>query len=116
MPKTPQIFMKDIVRPLKIESPENGGTEIDFGPTEVTISEDYLASKGISFEGSEIETFDLSLDGNIQSPALETITLNKKVIDELKSYKIPTNNQYVIYECVTLDGHLVIDGDFVVFN
>lgn len=43
--------MVDKVRPLKIESPSLGGTESDMFPSEVDPAEDYLASKGISFEG-----------------------------------------------------------------
>src|SRR5574343_26019 len=36
----------DKVKPLKLET----GSETDFGPTEVAALEDYLATKGISFE------------------------------------------------------------------
>lgn len=43
--------MADIVKPLKIESPSSGGTETDYLPTESDPSEDYLAGKGLSYEG-----------------------------------------------------------------
>jgi hypothetical protein len=45
--------MVDKVRPLKLENPAEGGTEIDFGPTETRVDQDYLAAKGISYQGSE---------------------------------------------------------------
>lgn len=43
--------MVDKVKPLKIENSTLGGTENDPFPTEVDPSEDYIAAKGISFEG-----------------------------------------------------------------
>lgn len=45
----------DKVKPLKMESSATGGTETDFYPTETDPAEDYLATKGVSFEG--LETF-----------------------------------------------------------
>jgi hypothetical protein len=39
----------DKVRPLKIESPSEGGTQTDYLPTEVNPSEDYISAKGIVF-------------------------------------------------------------------
>jgi hypothetical protein len=42
----------DIVRTLKIENPAEGGSETDFGPTEMSVTADYAAMKGVSFEGS----------------------------------------------------------------
>ena len=43
--------MVDKVKPLKLESSATGGTEDDLFPHEADPSEDYLAAKGISFEG-----------------------------------------------------------------
>lgn len=43
----------DKTKPLKIENPTLGGTETDFGPTEVNPVEDHLAAKGIAFENSD---------------------------------------------------------------
>ena len=37
----------DIVRPLKYETPDSCGTQIDFLPTEVNPNEDYIAAKGL---------------------------------------------------------------------
>ncbi len=43
--------MVDKVKPLKFESAATGGTENDDVPTAVDPSEDYVATKGIAFEG-----------------------------------------------------------------
>lgn len=45
--------MVDKIRPLKIESPSEGGTETDFGPTETRVDQDYLAAKGVAYQGSD---------------------------------------------------------------
>lgn len=47
--------MVDKVKPLKFESSATGGTENDEMPRETDPSEDYLAAKGLSFEG--LDTF-----------------------------------------------------------
>jgi hypothetical protein len=46
--------MVDKVKPLKLESPSLGGTEADPFPTEVDPAEDYITSKGLSFENSDV--------------------------------------------------------------
>lgn len=43
--------MVDKIKPLKLESSATGGTENDFGPSEADPTEDYVATKGIAFEG-----------------------------------------------------------------
>jgi len=50
--------MTDLVRPLKIENPSNGGTQTDYAPTEVSVTSDYLAAKGIGFNGDTAFLFD----------------------------------------------------------
>lgn len=57
--------MVDKVRPLKIES-SNGGTEEDVNPTETNPAEDYLATKGIAFEGSDNFLIDVSPEGELR--------------------------------------------------
>jgi len=44
--------MVDKIKPLKLEHPTEG-TQIDFAPTESNPSEDYIAVKGVSLEGSD---------------------------------------------------------------
>lgn len=43
----------DKVRPLKIENPSEGGTQTDPFPTEMNPTQDYVATAGISFEGTD---------------------------------------------------------------
>lgn len=50
--------MPDYIRPLKIENPVSGGTETDFYPTEADPTEDYLAAKGIGFNGDQAFAID----------------------------------------------------------
>lgn len=45
--------MVDKIKPLKLENPSNGGTEIDIFPTEANPAEDYVAAKGVAFENSD---------------------------------------------------------------
>lgn len=47
--------MVDKVKPLKIENPSLGGTQTDPFPKETDPSQDYIASKGLAFEG--LDTF-----------------------------------------------------------
>lgn len=41
--------MVDLVRPLKLENPSEGGSSLDFGPTECRPDQDYLNSLGVAF-------------------------------------------------------------------
>jgi len=56
--------MIDLVKPLKMETPGEGGTEDDLFPTEVNEAEDYILSKGIAIE-DDTTTIDKDLAGNI---------------------------------------------------
>jgi hypothetical protein len=58
--------MVDKIRPLKIESPADGGTETDEFPTAVDPNEDYLDARGIVFQDdtSEDEQVILSRNSN----------------------------------------------------
>lgn len=58
--------MADKVKALKIESASTGGTQSDPYPVEADPTQDYLAAKGISFENSDTQLFDLSASGEIQ--------------------------------------------------
>ena len=56
----------DKTRPLKIETPVEGGTQTDYLPTEVNPAEDYISAKGIAFEESDNYVMDLDENQNIQ--------------------------------------------------
>jgi hypothetical protein len=43
----------DIVRLLKIENPNEGGTQTDWGPTEIDPTEDFATAKGYIFEDNQ---------------------------------------------------------------
>ena len=58
--------MADKVKALKIENALTGGTQSDPYPVEADPTQDYLAAKGISFENSDTQLFDLSVSGEIQ--------------------------------------------------
>lgn len=65
----------DKVKPLKIETSVDG-TENDFFQTEVSPSEDYIASKGLALENNDNRTIDLDGSGNIQfKDATETTAI-----------------------------------------
>lgn len=68
--------MADKVKPLKIESPSTGGTQVDPFPVETNPAQDYLASKGIAFENNDNRLIDLDGSGNIQfKDVTETIAV-----------------------------------------
>ena len=46
--------MTDFVRPLKLENPQDGGTEIDIWPTELDPTEDSIMTYGIGLVGSDV--------------------------------------------------------------
>jgi hypothetical protein len=56
----------DKVKPLCFESPDTGGTETDYLPTELDPTDDYVSTKGIAFEDADNRKIDLDLSGNIQ--------------------------------------------------
>lgn len=51
----------DKVRLLKIENPAEGGTQTDWGPTEIDVTEDYAVVKGVIFEDND--SFRVDTDG-----------------------------------------------------
>lgn len=51
----------DKVRLLKIENPSEGGTQTDWGPTEIDVTEDYAVVKGVIFENND--SFRVDTDG-----------------------------------------------------
>jgi len=76
--------MVDKVKPLKIESPSTGGTQDDMFPTETNPSQDYVAAKGIAFEGSDTRLVGTDGSGNIEfQDVIQTspFRLNKLVKD-----------------------------------
>lgn len=71
--------MVDKVKPLKIED-ATSGTETDFGPIETDPAEDYLATKGLALENSDLILIDVN--GN-EITFTDTINGTKKVSDLL---------------------------------
>lgn len=109
--------MKDLVRPLKIETPDEGGTQVDFYPTEAKPLEDYLDAKGYAFESSTAETLDLSADVNIQSLSFASVLFNKKIVpDDSKNYIVSSDHELVNFDTITVDGLLTLNGDLVIFS
>lgn len=53
----------DKVKALKFENSASGGTQIDYLPTEVKPTEDYLATKGLAFEN--LDTFLIDKTGRV---------------------------------------------------
>lgn len=102
--------MADKIKPLKIENPANGGTELDFLPTESNPSEDYVAAKGIALENNDNRLIDLDGSGNIQfKDAVETTaisvrklrTANQNLFDNTSNGFTSTNVQAAIEESKT---------------
>ena len=108
--------MVDKVKPLKIET-SSGGTQIDVYPTETNVTQDYISAKGMSFEFSDVETFDLSTDSNIQAPAIATMLINKKEIpDNSKVHVISLNHEAIIFDKYTLTGSIKLDGELTILG
>lgn len=121
---------RDLVRPLKIETPAEGGTETDMFPVEANLTSDYLASKGISLGGSTAHLIDKTgaivsevFPLNYQSPSYTVdgdvafvefyssssfITTNRIARADI-GYDInlaPTSETWVIYD--TSDGTTIL--------
>ncbi len=110
--------MADKVKPLKIESPATGGTEIDMFPTEVNPSEDYIALKGLAFENSDSYLLDTAADGQIQYKDSKQVSYRKlneiynfsyHKIEEDKTVQIPLD-QHMLCANLEVDGFLDIEG------
>ena len=50
---------KDRVQPLKLEDPETGGVETDFGPTSTDPSEDYIDAHGLTIQSTTSDDEDV---------------------------------------------------------
>lgn len=106
--------MVDKVKPLKIENSALGGTENDFYQTETDPNEDYLATKGISLENSDVNKIDLSADANVQSLTYAAVLMNRVFIpDDSKNYIVSQNYQFMFFDELTIDGEMTFDGDLV---
>jgi hypothetical protein len=55
----------DKIKPLKYENPANGGTQVDLVPTETNPVQDYVAAKGMAFDGLDTRLIDTDASGNI---------------------------------------------------
>lgn len=107
--------MVDKIKPLKLETATDG-TEFDFSPRELDPSEDFVATKGVAFENSDLITLQKDSYQNIKGLSLASVMLSKQEIDTTISYTIPEKHQLAVYECITLTGDLTLDGDLVVYN
>ena len=56
----------DIIRPLKLESPASGGTELDMFPTETDPTEDYAVAKGVAIEDTDTIIDKNQTDGGME--------------------------------------------------
>lgn len=105
----------DKVRPLKLETPDEGGFQTDVFPTEIDPSEDYIVPKGIAFEDSDVETLDLSSDINVQTLSFASVLLSKaKIPDDLKNYIVSEDHQLILFDNFTIDGYTTVNGDIVI--
>lgn len=106
--------MVDKVKPLKLESPALGGTEADMFPRETDPTEDYLASKGVSFENSDTEKMDLSADINVQTLSFAAVLMQKNLVPAGgKEYVISSAHQLMFFDELQVDGALTVYGDLV---
>lgn len=118
--------MTDRVKPLKIESsPE--GTQVDPFPRELNPSEDYIATKGISFEDREdiiIESVagemrfrDTKVNPitlkQILDSMLSGINFNYNFIKENETLTIPESQQMIVHGRLKVYGKLIIKGDLI---
>jgi hypothetical protein len=73
--------MVDKVKPLKLENPANGGSQLDFAPTAMNPSEDYANVKGLVFENDDNSRIEKDADGDIviESPAGGTVKLRSPI-------------------------------------
>lgn len=72
--------MTDKVRPLKLENPADGGTELDMYPTEVNPQEDNIVSKGIYLIDDTVYLGRVGSELTLEDAEVNTITL-KELVD-----------------------------------
>lgn len=114
--------MVDIVRPLKIENPSEGGGQINFMPTEVDPSEDYAAVKGIAFDGVDTNVI-YGDGGDIKFKDLNTNYIN--TLEEvafggghyftgpLEYVRVPVGHNHFVYQEIEIQGEYEILGELV---
>lgn len=121
--------MVDRIKPLKLESPLDG-TQYDPTPTELDPQEDYIATKGISFQDSENIVIE-SIGGELRfrDTKISPITLNElinliksginfnfSVINSNEEITIPSGQQMIVHGRLKIYGKLSIKGDLILKN
>jgi hypothetical protein len=116
---------KDLIRPLKFETPENGGTQLDIFPTEVNTSQDYINAKGFAFESSQevfIEkiTNDMifnDLNVNVQSK-LEQLVWGEayQVLPSGIYCRVLQGQNHIVFQETEIQGEYDIVGELVILD
>lgn len=123
----------DRIRPLKIESPDSGGTQEDAFPTDADHNEDYIDMRGIVFQddSSDDELVGCSRDtsGNLifwddvtgQRTLAQVLEGDdddqvRNIIAESTSFTVKENNQHQVFQNLTIDGEYIVEGQSVIFT
>lgn len=87
--------MVDLVRPLKLENPSDGGTDFDSFPTEVNLTDDYVNSAGFAVkDGNTLIERDSSGNMVFTDAILGSRTLTQLDATSGGSTVITINNNY----------------------
>lgn len=97
--------MVDRTRPLKIESPSEGGTQEDFYPTATNPNEDYLDAHGITIQDTTSGDDDVRIDRDSDEMILRDkvassgnpITLQELLESDAKSFEWPFTSASIIW-------------------
>lgn len=112
--------MVEKVKPLKIETLEGGGGELDLTPTEINPSEDYLASKGLAIENNDNILFDAESGEFQYKDAVQLTPLKLNDISNFSYHVVALGknlnikaNQHMITTSLELEGSLELNGGIV---
>ncbi len=106
--------MVDRIRPLKLEDTTTGSS-VNFTPTEADPTQDYIATKGVSYESSNTYTQDLSSDLNVQTVSFASVVMSKfNIPNDLKDYVVSDLHQAIIFDHLINDGLITLNGDIVI--
>lgn len=98
----------DLVRPLKLETPAEGGTEDDSFPTEVDVNEDYIQGKGFAIDNNTY----VDKDGSGNMRFTDSVT-GQKLLSELAQATGLTESSHLILDQLV---HNISENSYVEYN
>ena len=116
---------RDLIKPLKIESPDSGGTQLDIFPTEANPTQDYVNAKGFAFESSQ----DVYIEKSTNDMVFNDLNIN--LVSKLEQLvwgggfqllisgnysRVLENQNKIVFQETEIQGEYDVLGELVIFD